>query len=50
MKIEQKAIEEIQNQFKCIGIDYTNNKDFTAIAVAHGETAKPYLRRAKWID
>ena len=44
MKIEQKAIEEIQNQFKCIGIDYTNNKDVTAIAVAHGEMAEAVIK------
>ena len=44
MKIEQKAIEEIQNQFKCIGIDYANNKDVTAIAVAHGEMAEAVIK------
>lgn len=44
MKIEQQAIEEIQNQFKCIGIDYTNNKDVTAIAVAHGPMAEAVIK------
>ena len=47
MKIEQQAIEELQRQFKCIGIDYTENKDITAIAVAHGEQAEAVIRALK---
>jgi Zn finger protein HypA/HybF involved in hydrogenase expression len=39
----KEAIKEIRKQFNDIDIDYSSDKDVTAIAILHGETAEKVI-------